>query len=144
MIDSFSGSVKAVASSKIITGLSFNMALAMAMRCFSPPERLLPLIGMVVYRLLAYASKEDTSWARHRVSATVSASMSASDTGKEIQSRLYGKGKSESLYSVSDTVEIYYNPEAPAQITDASSHAQLIKGVAAIVFGLFIFIVIAI
>ena len=36
---------------------------------------------MEVYRLLAYASKEDTSWARHRVSATVSASMSASDTG---------------------------------------------------------------
>ena len=55
------------------------------------------------------------------------------DTGKEVQSRLYGKGESESLYSVSDTVEIYYNPEAPAQITDASSHAQLIKGVAAIV-----------
>lgn len=66
------------------------------------------------------------------------------DTGKEVQSRLYGKGESESLYSVGDTVEIYYNPEAPAQITDASSHAQLIKGIAAIVFGLFIFIVITI
>lgn len=66
------------------------------------------------------------------------------DAGKEVQSHLYGKGESESLYSVGDTVEIYYNPEAPAQITDASSHAQLIKGIAAIVFGLFIFIVITI
>ena len=38
--DSFSGSVNAVASSKITIGLSFNIALAIAMRCLSPPERL--------------------------------------------------------------------------------------------------------
>lgn len=65
------------------------------------------------------------------------------DAGKEVQSRLYGKGESESRYSVGDTVEIYYNPEAPAQITDANSHAQLVKGVVTIAFGLFILIVIA-
>ena len=39
---SFSGSTLAVASSSTITGASFIIALAMDMRCFSPPERLVP------------------------------------------------------------------------------------------------------
>ena len=34
---SFSGSTLAVASSSIIIGASFRIALAMEMRCFSPP-----------------------------------------------------------------------------------------------------------
>lgn len=66
------------------------------------------------------------------------------ESGREVQSRLYAKGESEDRYPVGDEVEIYYNPEAPAQITDASSNAQLIKGIAAIGFGLLIFIVIAV
>ena len=39
---SFSGSTLAVASSSIIIGASFRIALAMEMRCFSPPDRLPP------------------------------------------------------------------------------------------------------
>ncbi|CUP04937.1 Uncharacterised protein [Flavonifractor plautii] len=36
---SFSGSAKAVASSRTTMGASFRMALAREMRCCSPPER---------------------------------------------------------------------------------------------------------
>ena len=36
---SFSGSTLAVASSRITMGASFNIALAMLILCFSPPER---------------------------------------------------------------------------------------------------------
>lgn len=65
-------------------------------------------------------------------------------SGSEVQSRLDVKGESEDHYAIGDEVEIYYNPEAPAQIMDATSHARLIKGIAAIAVGLFIFIVIAV
>lgn len=65
-------------------------------------------------------------------------------SGSEVQSRLDVKGESEDHYAIGDEVEIYYNPEAPAQIMDAGSHARLIKGIAAIAVGLSIFIVIAV
>lgn len=39
---SFCGSVNAVASSKIMIGTFFKMALAIESRCFSPPDRDLP------------------------------------------------------------------------------------------------------
>ena len=39
---SFSGSTLAVASSSIIIGASFRIALAMEMRCFSPPDSRFP------------------------------------------------------------------------------------------------------
>ena len=42
MTASFSGSVNAVASSKMMTGASFKMARAIDIRCFSPPERFAP------------------------------------------------------------------------------------------------------
>ena len=45
---SFSGSTLAVASSSIIIGASFRIALAMEMRCFSPPDRLPPPSPMTV------------------------------------------------------------------------------------------------
>ena len=39
---SFSGSSEAVASSRSTTGGSFNIARAMEMRCFSPPDKVQP------------------------------------------------------------------------------------------------------
>ena len=42
ILSSFCGSVKAVASSKITIGAFFRIALAIAIRCFSPPESRLP------------------------------------------------------------------------------------------------------
>ena len=42
ILSSFCGSVKAVASSKITIGAFFKIALAIAIRCFSPPESRLP------------------------------------------------------------------------------------------------------
>ncbi len=42
ILSSFSGSVNAVASSRITMGAFLSIMRAMAMRCFSPPERRLP------------------------------------------------------------------------------------------------------
>ena len=45
---SFSGSANAVASSKTTIGASFNIALAKAIRCCSPPERYVPSVPIMV------------------------------------------------------------------------------------------------
>ncbi len=42
ILSSFCGSVNAVASSKITIGAFLRIALAIAIRCFSPPDSLLP------------------------------------------------------------------------------------------------------
>ena len=39
-------------------------------------------------------------------------------------------------------IEIYYNPQNPNQIVDAGSNSETVKGIVAVIFGLFIFLVI--
>ena len=64
------------------------------------------------------------------------------ENGDKIQSQLYGKGESEERYSIGEQIEIYYNPQNPNQIVDAGSNSETVKGIVAVIFGLFIFLVI--
>jgi len=64
-LSSFSGSVKAVASSRITTGAFFKMALAMAILCFSPPDNFPPASpAWVSYPLLRLRIKSSQQAAR--------------------------------------------------------------------------------
>ena len=64
------------------------------------------------------------------------------ENGDKIQSQLYGKWESEERYSIGEQIEIYYNPQNPNQIVDAGSNSETVKGIVAVIFGLFIFLVI--
>ncbi len=60
-------------------------------------------------------------------------------SGREISSHLHAKNGGEESYNIGERLEIYYNPKAPAQICDADSDAQLIKGIFILLFGLLFF-----
>lgn len=59
--------------------------------------------------------------------------------GKEVYSRLNTKSENDIKYKINEKVEILYNKDAPAQIIEANTNTQLIKGVVALIFSLFIF-----
>ncbi len=59
--------------------------------------------------------------------------------GKEVYSRLNTKSENDIKYKINEKVDILYNKDAPAQIIEANSNSQLIKGLVAFVLSLFIF-----
>ncbi len=61
---SFSGLVDADASSIIIIFASFNIARAIAILCFSPTERFVPLLPITVFSRLGNLSKIESQDAK--------------------------------------------------------------------------------
>ena len=71
---SFSGSRLAVASSSRTTGASFRSALAMEIRCFSPPDRVEPPSPTIV----------SYPWGRRRMNSWAQARFAASSTSASV------------------------------------------------------------
>lgn len=63
------------------------------------------------------------------------------EDGLEVEGRLPEKTSSDKTYSVGDEVEIYYHPDAPAQVLDAHINSPLVMKILSVVAGLLFFIV---
>lgn len=63
------------------------------------------------------------------------------EDGLEVEGRLPEKTSSDKRYSVGDEVEIYYYPDAPAQIMDARINRALVMKFLAVIAGLLFFFV---
>lgn len=63
------------------------------------------------------------------------------EDGLEVEGRLPEKTSSDERYSVGDEVEIYYHPDAPAQVIDARINSPLVKKILSVVAGLLFFVV---
>ena len=83
---SFSGSMLAVASSRIMIGASFRIALAMEILCFSPPERVPPPSPIMVSYPLGSAMIK--SWQRAFFAASIISSSVAPGLPKQILARI--------------------------------------------------------
>lgn len=63
------------------------------------------------------------------------------EDGLEVEGRLPEKTSSDKIYSVGDEVEIYYHPDAPAQVIDAHINSVLVTKLLSVVAGLLFFFV---
>ena len=63
------------------------------------------------------------------------------EDGLEVEGRLPEKTSSDKIYSVGDDVEIYYHPNAPAQVLDAHINSVLVTKLLSVVAGLLFFFV---
>ena len=63
------------------------------------------------------------------------------EDGLEVEGRLPEKTSSDKIYSVGDEVEIYYHPDAPAQVLDAHINSALVTKLLSVVAGLLFFFV---
>lgn len=63
------------------------------------------------------------------------------EDGLEVEGRLPEKTSSDKIYSVGDEVEIYYHPDAPAQVIDAHINSVLVTKLLSVVAGLLFFLV---
>lgn len=63
------------------------------------------------------------------------------EDGLEVEGRLPEKTSSDKIYSVGDEVEIYYHPNAPAQVLDAHINSVLVTKLLSVVAGLLFFFV---
>lgn len=63
------------------------------------------------------------------------------EDGLEVEGRLPEKTSSDKIYSVGDEVEIYYHPDAPAQVLDAHINSVLVTKLLSVVAGLLFFLV---
>lgn len=63
------------------------------------------------------------------------------EDGLEVEGRLPEKTSSDKIYSVGDEVEIYYHPDAPAQVIDAHINGVLVTKLLSVVAGLLFFLV---
>lgn len=63
------------------------------------------------------------------------------EDGLEVEGRLPEKTSSDKIYSVGDEVEIYYHPDAPAQVIDAHINGVLVTKLLSVVAGLLFFFV---
>ncbi|WP_317380719.1 DUF3592 domain-containing protein [uncultured Intestinimonas sp.] len=63
------------------------------------------------------------------------------EDGLEVEGRLPEKTSSDNQYSVGDEVEIYYHPDAPAQVLDAHMNRPLVTKILSVVAGLLFFFV---
>ena len=63
------------------------------------------------------------------------------EDGLEVKGRLPEKTSSDERYSVGDNVEIYYLPDAPAQVLDAHMNRPLVMKILSVVAGLLFFLV---
>ena len=63
------------------------------------------------------------------------------EDGMEVEGRLPEKTSSDERYSVGDEVEIYYLPDAPAQVLDAHMNRPLVMKLLSVVAGLLFFLV---
>ncbi len=63
------------------------------------------------------------------------------EDGLEVEGRLPEKTSSDKTYSVGDEVEIYYHPDAPAQVLDAHINRALVMKILSVVAGLLFFFV---
>ena len=63
------------------------------------------------------------------------------EDGLEVEGRLPEKTFSDKTYSVGDEVEIYYHPDAPAQVLDAHINRALVMKILSVVAGLLFFFV---
>ena len=79
---SFSGSTLAVASSSMMIGASLSIALAIEIRCFSPPDRLPPPSPITVSYLSGNAMMK--SWQHAFFAAAIISSSVASDFPKQM------------------------------------------------------------
>lgn len=63
------------------------------------------------------------------------------EDGLEVEGRLPEKTSSDKIYSVGDEVDIYYHPDAPAQVLDAHINSVLVTKLLSVVAGLLFFFV---